>query len=209
MSETEDRQIHELLPWYANETLEPAEAARFAEHLPACDACQSELLVLERIRDGVRSGGEAYFDRDAGSATRPPSRPAVAARSWTAAAVLGLVALLAGFAGGLLLDRSAASSTGVGLPVVVEAEHRQGGEIAVVPAGADSFQLVFPLDVPRDGFPLSLGIVDETGAMVYTESDVLRQERGLLLLNGERRDFPPGTFIAEVRSEDGRSGPWV
>ena len=45
---------HELLPWYVNDTLEPAECLRVEEHLELCESCRDELAALEDLRRSVR-----------------------------------------------------------------------------------------------------------------------------------------------------------
>lgn len=45
------REIDELLPWYANGTLDADEHARVERHLAECDACRRELTLLREIGD--------------------------------------------------------------------------------------------------------------------------------------------------------------
>ncbi len=45
---SEHARVAELLPWYANETLDDAEASRVGRHLDRCEACR---LDVERLRE--------------------------------------------------------------------------------------------------------------------------------------------------------------
>ncbi len=47
-------QARELLPWFANGTLDEDEQRGVAEHLRACGACRSEIESLDRVRGVVR-----------------------------------------------------------------------------------------------------------------------------------------------------------
>lgn len=51
--------VHELLPWYANDTLGPEERAAFEEHLTACPSCRAELELIENMRSQLREAGPA------------------------------------------------------------------------------------------------------------------------------------------------------
>lgn len=73
----------ELLPFFANGTLEAEEQARVATHLTACGACRDELAFLQALHAGVRAAespppiGEMGWRR-LQSALRKPAR----ARRW-------------------------------------------------------------------------------------------------------------------------------
>jgi hypothetical protein len=51
----EHEQVAELLPWYANATLEADEAAQVDAHLAACAACREELARCRALSAAVRS----------------------------------------------------------------------------------------------------------------------------------------------------------
>ena len=48
----------ELLAWYLNGTLEPAERAVVEAHLETCPRCRDEIALLGAIRSGIKSMGE-------------------------------------------------------------------------------------------------------------------------------------------------------
>lgn len=52
---------HELLPWYLNGTLEPAEREAFDRHLEACAPCRSERGVIETIKAALQRHGESFL----------------------------------------------------------------------------------------------------------------------------------------------------
>ena len=47
-------QARELLPWYANGTLDEDQQKAVAEHVSTCGACRSEIESLDRVRRVVR-----------------------------------------------------------------------------------------------------------------------------------------------------------
>ena len=49
--------MHELLPWYANDTLGPEERVAFEEHLATCAECRAELELVEKMK--LREAGPA------------------------------------------------------------------------------------------------------------------------------------------------------
>lgn len=53
----QDNHPDELLPWYANDTLEPAERATVDEHLRDCAQCRDEIVFLRALRRGVKAVG--------------------------------------------------------------------------------------------------------------------------------------------------------
>lgn len=48
------RDVWELLPWYVNQTLEPAERERVEAHLATCITCRSEVVLLRQLERHVR-----------------------------------------------------------------------------------------------------------------------------------------------------------
>lgn len=56
----------ELLPWLANGTLDPEEAARVEEHLAACTICRAELRACRELAASLSGAGAGALDPDAG-----------------------------------------------------------------------------------------------------------------------------------------------
>jgi anti-sigma factor RsiW len=60
MSERQQSQDHEaldeLLPWFVNNTLDPAENERVQRHLDVCDACRESVALLSLVQSTVRHG---------------------------------------------------------------------------------------------------------------------------------------------------------
>ena len=56
----------ELLPWYANGTLDEPERARVAAHLAECARCREELSFLTTLAAGVRAADESGASADFG-----------------------------------------------------------------------------------------------------------------------------------------------
>ena len=56
---TDNRQMHDhdeidlLLPWYVNDTLDPAEHDRVANHVANCKECQENVSLLADVQDAV------------------------------------------------------------------------------------------------------------------------------------------------------------
>jgi hypothetical protein len=48
-------ELHQLLPWYVNGTLDAEERASFEAHLPECRACRDEMSVIEELRKELRN----------------------------------------------------------------------------------------------------------------------------------------------------------
>lgn len=87
----------ELLPWYANDTLDAEERARVERHLAQCEDCRAELAVLRAMRaelkslDAAQAPGElgrARLLREARKVRRKP-------RPWLPAALAASVAVIA------------------------------------------------------------------------------------------------------------------
>lgn len=56
------RQAQELLPWFVNGTLKPAEHRIVEEHLASCPDCAADLTRERRLADLYQSGGTATTD---------------------------------------------------------------------------------------------------------------------------------------------------
>ncbi|MEQ1621305.1 MAG: zf-HC2 domain-containing protein [Methylococcales bacterium] len=57
----EHHQTTLLLPWYLNQSLEPAERQLVEQHLQNCNDCKMELASLQLIADAVANGSNADF----------------------------------------------------------------------------------------------------------------------------------------------------
>lgn len=100
-----DNHPDELLPWYANDTLDAAERATVGEHLKDCTRCRDEVVFLRALRKGVKAVGETSAPGELGLKrllrdvhTKPAERswwrPALAA---AAVVIVVQAALLATF----------------------------------------------------------------------------------------------------------------
>lgn len=75
MSQHEHETLGQLLPWYANGTLDHESRRKVAHHLEQCDACRDELAFLGDIRAVLRitaSRDDAPVIRHAGFRSLPP-----------------------------------------------------------------------------------------------------------------------------------------
>lgn len=55
------REIEELLPWYANGALDPAERARVEQHLEHCPACRADLAQCRTLAQWVETHDTATW----------------------------------------------------------------------------------------------------------------------------------------------------
>ncbi len=245
--------MHELLPWYANGTLEPSEAAAFERHLADCADCRRELDLLKKLRIEIERHGAALLgdhptpeqlvgslhaeegevdpveveavrrhlalcsscgqearwasgDEEARS-PGPPRRPSRSARptltaiGWGALAAAAMLLL----AVGLFLDRSPSPGGGTGVTFMALVEPTQRGasdvpEIVVAP-DADRIHLLLPVDLPPDGFPATLEVMDARGRVIHRDETVDPENlyRGAFLLFSCRRtDCPDGRYVARL-----------
>jgi hypothetical protein len=60
------QEVWELIPWYANGTLEGRECEDVKAHLPTCTVCQAELKRCRDIATAVHTAGEAAWSPSPG-----------------------------------------------------------------------------------------------------------------------------------------------
>lgn len=95
----------DLLPWWVNGTLQPAERARVETHLKQCEQCREEVAFLEKIRTGLRAApqpdaGELSLKRLMREVRKGQSARRPRFGGWAIAA-----ALVIALQGGLLLTQ--------------------------------------------------------------------------------------------------------
>jgi anti-sigma factor RsiW len=97
------QELHELLPWYANNTLPEEERAKVEAHLARCERCQQELRELRQIKEmialsveSVPEPSEELFARTV-ERIRSEERHTIAQLSWQIFAL--------GFSLGVLYER--------------------------------------------------------------------------------------------------------
>lgn len=86
--ETGHGRMKQLLPWYANGTLDAAERATVESHLQTCEVCRAEVDDLRAVadlleRESADAAAEAAFTRIRGRLDEPlPRSPWGALRDW-------------------------------------------------------------------------------------------------------------------------------
>lgn len=86
--ETGHGRMKQLLPWYANGTLDATERATVESHLQTCEACRAEVDDLRTVaelleRESADAAAEAAFVRIRGRLDEPAQRsPWGAVRDW-------------------------------------------------------------------------------------------------------------------------------
>jgi hypothetical protein len=65
-TENPHQEIEELLPWYANGTLTPAEQLAVERHLDQCPACRMELAQCRALADRLHESAEVAWQPPAG-----------------------------------------------------------------------------------------------------------------------------------------------
>lgn len=153
--ERQHRRVLDLLPWYANGTLEDVERRVVEVHLAACARCREELAADRRLGESLRQTPEtapaphpAQFARllerldsdrtglrGAWAALRDLLTATPRAVRWTLAVQLGLVLLLGG---GLLLLRRPAPP-----PAVYQTLSDPAPETPATPAATARLRVVF------------------------------------------------------------------
>lgn len=205
----------ELLPWHANGTLEPDEAARVEEHLAACTICREELRacrelaaslpgaaadpdpepglarVLARIEAEAAAGGRPLRRRDDRARLRDRWRALLAATPRPVRAALAAqAAALAAFALAFALAAGADGARGI--------EAREAA-----PAGPTRFHT---LSDPRAGDPAAPGAVRLR--LVFAGDATEAAVRALLLDAGARLVDGPTRFgVYTVEAADPGAEP--
>jgi hypothetical protein len=202
--DTGHREIRELLPWWANGTLDPDRVRRVEAHLERCPACRRDAMLLTEL--------EAALE-DAPPARRPEAppepapetgraRPVLPWLGWAAAAVL---ALALGLRPGV--DRETdpgMRSTRVVPTYRLDAVRRSSSEPMIIPgtAGAEAgdFQLVLHVDLGPGALPLELLLEDAEGRTVLREPHIERLYEGrFLFVHCAASEVPPGHYVAVLR----------
>lgn len=157
--ERQHRRVLDLLPWYANGTLEDVERRVVEAHLAACARCREELAADRRLGESLRQTPEtapaphpAQFarllerlDRDrtglrgAWAALHDLLTATPRAVRWTLAAQLGLILLLGVLGGGLLLLRRPEPPP----PAVYQTLSDPAPEVPAAPAATARLRVVF------------------------------------------------------------------
>jgi hypothetical protein len=192
--ECNDQSASELLPWYANGTLDDDDAAAVESHLADCGACREALDEFTRLQE---------------SALRAAAAPAAAARSegraslpawlgWAVAAVL-LVAMVLGF---VPRPGEPTSSARLVHAYVVTAALRGQGTTIELPADCRRFGLYLIVDLSPSLAPFDVSFVREGGdeALIRLDAPGLPDSR-MLAFELASDAFPPGTYTATVRSQ--------
>lgn len=72
-------------------------------------------------------------------------------------------------------------------------------QVLRVPSAVATFQIVLPVDLPEDSYPLAVEIRDLGGRLILARSDVRSIYRNsFLLIVCDRRDFPAGDYAVRV-----------
>ena len=70
-------EVSELLPWFANASLEAAEHERVQRHLDRCEQCRSDLAALREIDDAVNDPALPRYEPPTGQLLRLQTRIAI------------------------------------------------------------------------------------------------------------------------------------
>jgi hypothetical protein len=164
-------------------------------HLAFCVTCWMEHRVVR---------GEVLAGRRPGVLRRLPrlALPWRRALPWAVAALVA-VALVAWWRAG---ERR---STGVVTAYYLEPATRDGAVVTVPRDAGDGFQLVLPVDVTPESYPLSLVIRAADGSVRYSASGIRNAyQEAFLFVYCAHRDFPDGEYVATVSpAAPPRGGP--
>ena len=162
-------------------------------HLALCSTCAQEAR---------RASG--YEEARSPDASRPPARrawPTGTAVGWGALAAAAM--LLVAVALFVVRSPSPAGDTGIAFMALVEPTQRGASDVPeiVVAPDADRIHLLLPVDLPPDGFPATLEVMDARGRVIHRDETVDPENlyRGAFLLFSCRRtDCPDGRYVARL-----------
>ncbi len=91
----EHKRCNELLPWYANGTLSPAEHRAVRDHIESCETCQSDVRAFEKMRSAVTADAPSPISSKLTAADviarASESQPRTSRSNWRVAAAIVLV----------------------------------------------------------------------------------------------------------------------
>jgi anti-sigma factor RsiW len=201
--------------------LDPEAAVEVRRHLALCASCADEAswVMKEAVAGGVSvtdraPGGEARTPQAVPASGAPverpagrislPKRPAPSWQpplwAWPVAAALVLLVIALPM---VLRMEVAPGRTGIERLQLVEATERAAGGPTVIEVapGAGTVQLIFPVDVVPEAYPLRFELLDGGGTAIHSDESVGESDlyRGLYLLFSCRRsDCPDGEYLVRL-----------
>ncbi len=159
-------------------------------HLLFCSTCAMEVRLVRR-EESAPPAATAHRE----SIPRASWRPSL---PWVVAVASLLLATI-------LVGRQGFRSpryTSVLQTYYIEAPQRSTAPSRVeVPRMASVFQIVLPVDLPADSFPLHLEILDSRGRAIFSRGDLRSIYRdSFLFVACDPRDFPEGVYVARIQA---------